>query len=321
MAINRANVAVQIMEHLCECPAHGYSQPGRYGTTGYCGVATDAGSISVKRGDRDCSSAVCEAWELALAGTDWEGAVTRYNTTWSMKELFLNSGLFEWKPMSFDAEPGDVYLDIDEHTAMCVQNDGVADLLAEFSISETGDIDGEPGDQTGWESSVHGYYSGSWDGILHYNHRADGGENFPSGGDLSSGGGTEPPMPRYRVAIMENGKKTWLPWMRGMVDEGGSNDSFAGEPGSGIVDVEFDEATLGPQGWFEKNMCNGALIGLTVYYDTPDPGVTGWWYAKYRVHWLGDEPGWGKWEIDDEDGGAGNDCDQVDMIELTITSS
>ena len=41
-------------------------------------------------------------------------AVTRYNTTWSMRELFLNSGLFEWKPMSFDAEPGDVYLDIDE---------------------------------------------------------------------------------------------------------------------------------------------------------------------------------------------------------------
>ena len=117
--------------------------------------------------------------ESALAA-----AVTRYNTTWSMKELFLNSGLFEWKPMSFD--------------------------------------------------------------------------------------------------------------------------------------VEFDEATLGPQGWFEKNMRNGALIGLTVYYDTPDPGATGWWYAKYRVHWLGDEPGWGKWEIDDEDDGAGNDCDQVDMIELTI---
>ena len=26
----------------------------------------------------------------------------------------------------------------------------------------------------------------------------------------------------------------------------------------------------------------------------------------------------GKWELDDEDGGAGNDRDQVDMIELTI---
>ena len=87
MAINRANVAVQIMEHLCECPAHGYSQPGRYGTSGFCTVSTDAGSINVKRGDRDCSSAVCEAWELALAGTDWEGAVTRYNTTWEITPI------------------------------------------------------------------------------------------------------------------------------------------------------------------------------------------------------------------------------------------
>ena len=126
-------------------------------------------------------------------------------------------------------------------------------------------------------------------------------------------------MPRYRVAIMKNGKKTWLPFMCGMVDEGGSDDSFAGVPGCGIVDVEFDMATLGPQGWFEKNMSGGKLIGLTVYYDTEDPASTGWWYCKYRCHWMGGQPAWGKWELDDEDGGAGNDVDQIDMIELTIT--
>ena len=45
---------------------------------------------------------------------------------------------------------------------MCIQNDGAADLLGEFSISETGGIDGEPGDQTGNESSIHGYYE-AWD--------------------------------------------------------------------------------------------------------------------------------------------------------------
>ena len=72
MGINRANVAAQIMEHLCTCPSHGYSQPGRYGTSGYCDVQTDAGVIKVKRGDRDCSSAVCEAWELALKGTPYD---------------------------------------------------------------------------------------------------------------------------------------------------------------------------------------------------------------------------------------------------------
>ena len=60
------------MEHLCECPEHGHSQPGRYGTSGYCNVSTDAGNVSVKCGDRDCSSAVCEAWELALASTEYD---------------------------------------------------------------------------------------------------------------------------------------------------------------------------------------------------------------------------------------------------------
>lgn len=184
MAISRANVAAQIMEHLCTCPKHGYSQPGRHGTSGYCNVKTDAGSIKVKKGDRDCSSAVCEAWELALAGTAWESKITRYNWTGGMRSMFVGSGLFSWKPMSFDAARRDVYLDEENHTAMCVQNDSSADLLAEFSISETGGIDGTPGDQTGRESWVHAYYE-AWDGILHYNGKADGGA-AASGG--TSGG-------------------------------------------------------------------------------------------------------------------------------------
>ena len=322
MGVSRANVAVQIMRHLCECPEHGYSQPGRYGTSGYCSVATDAGTVNVKKGDRDCSSAVCEAWELALAGSAWDGKITRYNWTGSMASVFLASGLFEKKPMSFNASPGDVYLDEQNHTAMCVQNDGAADLLGEFSISETGGIDGEPGDQTGRESSVHGYYE-AWDFILHYNCKGDGGAasgGSSSGGGPGSGSSTSAdlPMPRYRVAIERGGAKTWLPWMRGMVDEGGSSDTYAGIAGCGIVDVEFETGTLGPGGWFEKNMSGGKLIGLTVYYDTPSPSVTGYYAVKYRVHWLGSSPAWGKWEYDDDDGGAGNDRDQLDMIELTI---
>ena len=60
------------------------------------------------------------------------------------------------------------------------------------------------------------------------------------------------------------------------------------------------------------------LIGLTVYYDTPHPEDTGYYQAMYRVHWLGRNPDWGKYEYDDDDSGAGNDCDQLDMIELTI---
>lgn len=146
VAISRANVAAQIMEHLCNCAGHGYSQPGRHGTSGHCSVKTDAGVVKVTKGDRDCSSAVCETWELALAGSAYDGLITRYNWTGGMREMFVGSGLFSWKPMSFNDSRGDIYLDESTHTAMCVRNDGTADLLAEFSISETGGIDGEPGD-------------------------------------------------------------------------------------------------------------------------------------------------------------------------------
>lgn len=188
MAISRANVAAQIMEHLCTCSLHGYSQPGRHGTSGHCSVKTDAGTVKVAKGDRDCSSAVCEAWELALAGTPYDGLITRYNWTGGMREMFVGSGLFSWKPMSFDAQRGDIYLDEENHTAMCIRNDSTADLLGEFSISETGGIDGEPGDQTGRESWIHDYYSGSWDGILHYNGKADtGGAPGGSGSGAPSG--------------------------------------------------------------------------------------------------------------------------------------
>lgn len=80
-----------------------------------------------------------------------------------------------------------------------------------------------------------------------------------------------PPMPRCRVAVMRGGKKVWLPWMEGMRDTGGSGETFAGEAGVPIVDVQFSKGSLGPKGCFRKNMSGGRLIGLIVYYDTPAP--------------------------------------------------
>ena len=38
----------------------------------------------------------------------------------------------------------------------------------------------------------------------------------------------------------------------------------------------------------------------------------------YRVHWMGRNADWGKWEYDDDGGGAGNDRDQLGMVEGTI---
>jgi len=168
--VSRANVAAQIMEHLCTCPEHGYSQPGRTGTSGYCSVKTDAGNIQVKKGDRDCSSASSDAWGKALEGTPYAGKIPITSTHY-MKDIFLASGLFEWKPMSFIAHRGDLYLKIGSHVAMCTSPN--PDMLAEFSISETGGIDGQPGDQTGRESRIRSYYDYPWDGILHYNGKAD----------------------------------------------------------------------------------------------------------------------------------------------------
>lgn len=141
MAISRANVAAQVMEHLVTCPEHGYSQPGRHGTSGYCSVKTDAGAIKAKKGDRDCSSAVCEAWELALAGTQYDGLITRYNWTGGMRETFVGSGLFSWQPIGFNAQRGDIYLNESTHTAMCLGGG----KIGRFTGSETGS-DGAPGD-------------------------------------------------------------------------------------------------------------------------------------------------------------------------------
>ena len=65
-------------------------------------------------------------------------------------------------------------------------------------------------------------------------------------------------------------------------------------------------------------MKDGKPIGLTVYYETPDPSFTGYYAAYYCVHWMGPNAGWGEWETDADDGGAGNDHDQLDVTELTI---
>lgn len=188
VAISRANVAAQIMEHLCDCAEHGYSQPGRHGTSGHCNVQTDAGVVKVTKGDRDCSSAVCEAWELALAGTAYDGLITRYNWTGGMREMFVGSGLFSWQAVTTNAQRGDIYLDEENHTATALGGG----KIGHFTGSETGGIDGAPGDQTGRESRIQDYYRGSWDGVLHYNGKADvGGASTPTGSGAPSGDASE----------------------------------------------------------------------------------------------------------------------------------
>ena len=94
----------------------------------------------MKRGDRDCSSGTSESWEKALDGTPYGGLIHNWLATYTMKKAFLATGLFDWKPTSYYAKPGDLYLNEGQHVAMCLQNDSSADLLGEFWIAEDGSI-------------------------------------------------------------------------------------------------------------------------------------------------------------------------------------
>ena len=308
-------IAAEIHRRMCEDDRFGYSWEERYGAI-WETWEIDGKSYRIKVGDYDCSSSTITAWSVALQHTPWEGLLSGAHTTHDMRAVFVGSGLFEWRGMDFLAETGDLYLNEANHVAMCQTQ--YPDVLSEFSWGDNGAYGNVRGDQSGWEASVHGYYDyepDGWDGILHF-----------VGGDAGSSSGfgsdedapADLPMPRFRVAIKNNGKKHWLPWMRGLVDEGGSSDTYAGVEGCGIVDIEFEGGSLGSDGWFTKSMKGDKLIGLTVYYDTPEPDTTGYYQAMYRCHWMGKNPAWGKYEYDDDDGGARNDRDQLDMVELTI---
>jgi hypothetical protein len=154
-------IAVQLMDHLCSHNWHGYSQYSRWGDgEGTCDITINGKVYKLEQGDRDCSSAIISAFEAA--GISCGGATY----TGNMRSCMTGTGNFKWHPMSdgYIAQRGDVYLNEANHTAMCTS--AVPDMLAEFSISETGGIDGAEGDQTGYESYIHSYYDYPWDGIL-----------------------------------------------------------------------------------------------------------------------------------------------------------
>lgn len=159
--------AAQVMEHLVGHDGdsgHGYSQYSRLGDGGSETVElTDGSTVEVATGDRDCSSAVIDAWEAALPGST--GGATY---TGNMRVCFLSTGLWAWHPAGdgYAAQRGDVYLNETHHTAMC--KSASPDLLMQFSISENDTVDGAEGDQTGWESNTRAFYDWPWDGKLEY---------------------------------------------------------------------------------------------------------------------------------------------------------
>lgn len=173
--VTKKEVAALIMKHLCIHNAHGYTQDmaGRQGT-GTEEIDIYGRKYIIKGGDRDCSSAIINAYEAA--GISCGGATY----TGNMKKCMVGTGNFVWRSMKFIAQMGDSYLYHDNktgngHTAMCLSAE--PDVLMEFSINEKGTaLGGKVGDQKQkgeydetygrGESHLKLYYDYPWDGIL-----------------------------------------------------------------------------------------------------------------------------------------------------------
>ena len=289
---------IDFVVNWCNDDSHGYSQDNRWGP------------------DCDCSSLMYMAAAHAGYGVPTSG--TRYTGT--MVRDFTAAG-FQAVPFDgnlYDCEPGCIALNTTHHVEMFVG----WGQLGGAHIDEHGGVQGCcQGDQAGNEVSVGPAYTPSygWDYIL-----------VPPA-DSDSGSAqvpmeSKPIIPEYRVMNRESG---WLSWMTGLNCACPCGDDFAGEPGCWIYD--FEARNLGPNGWYKILRADGSesvnssgnrdvpITGLVVYYDTPNPDGTGYYKAFYQVYWLGDDPGWGKWESDDEDGGAGKDENSpLDMVRLTI---
>ena len=158
--MKRNEVAAYTHKKMANDPRFGYSWEERWGAKPETWTI-DGKKYTINVGDYDCSSSCITAWKLALTYTKYKGA------------------LFEWKPMSFLAHTGDLYLNEENHVAMCQTQ--TPDILSEFSWGDNGAYGNKRGDQTGQESSVHGYYDYPWDGILHYNGKADTMPKFTDG--------------------------------------------------------------------------------------------------------------------------------------------
>ena len=62
-----------------------------------------------------------------LTGNEWQWRFAR-TIAQGVLGVFVASGLFEWRPMSFLAEPGDLYVNEQSHVAMCQSQ--VPDILS-----------------------------------------------------------------------------------------------------------------------------------------------------------------------------------------------
>lgn len=142
ITVSRTTRMINHAKDLADDNNHGYSQARRWGP------------------DYDCSSLMYECASFAGFKVPTEG--TRYTGT--MIEHFKNAGfkVFEFDGRLDDLDPGDILLNTEEHTELYIGNG----KLVGAHCSETGSIDGKPGDQTGYEISVCNVYNYPWTHVL-----------------------------------------------------------------------------------------------------------------------------------------------------------
>lgn len=163
MPLTRSQAMSEVTWHLVTDESHGYSQPGRMGDgTEEDIVLSDGETVTVHGKDYDCSECMRVAVNCALTGSYHEPIT--YMWTGSERDDLLAVGFEEISP--WDAQDGDILL-MDGHTEMVIDMDGRL-VQAGFRHSEDYGIDGEPGDQTGDESSYSDFDPSEWDTAFRY---------------------------------------------------------------------------------------------------------------------------------------------------------
>lgn len=145
--LSKSQAAAEVMLHLCEHDAHGYSQPARKGDGTTESVKLSDGSVAyVHGGDYDCSEAVRTCWAaVGVLPTD------SYMWTGNEDELLTANGFVRLPFVKSSLKVGDV-LWKSGHTEMVVK----PGYQGGFNGDERGGLGqgAKKGDQTGYESYV-----------------------------------------------------------------------------------------------------------------------------------------------------------------------